>query len=75
MKKYKSEALEALHESMGDLYKAGGISEERMREFDNACLVKPAAQVTRFSPQKSAGARHPGTPAFEGTGVREQGSA
>ena len=70
MKKYKSEALEALHESMNDLYKAGGISEERMREFDNACLVKPAstqrsaALAARVSTQKSATAARPVTPAY-----------
>ena len=64
MKKYKSEALEALHESMNDLYKAGGISEERMREFDNACLVKPAASAARVSTQKSAAAARPVTPVY-----------
>ena len=65
MKKYKSKALEALHESMSDLYKAGGISEERMREFDNACLVKPSVPpAARGSARKSAGAGRSGAPVY-----------
>jgi DNA-binding transcriptional regulator YiaG len=54
MKRYKSDAFEALHESMKDLYELGGISDERMREFDEACLVKPGESVPRVSTQKPA---------------------
>lgn len=38
-KKYRSEALEALHESATDLYKAGLIDDKTMREFDASCLT------------------------------------
>ncbi|MDR1468124.1 MAG: hypothetical protein LBT00_02395 [Spirochaetaceae bacterium] len=43
---YKSEPLEAIHESMKDLYEIGLLSDERMRHFDEACLVKPAVPHT-----------------------------
>jgi len=36
--KYKSEACEALHENAIAMYKVGGITEERMREYDEMCL-------------------------------------
>lgn len=37
-KRYKSEALGAIHETMAAVAKAGAISPKRMREFDRACL-------------------------------------
>jgi len=39
--KYRSEACEALYEHAVELYKIGGISEERMREYDELCLKNP----------------------------------
>ena len=64
MAKYKSEIKKVLHLEAVSLYKVGTISDEEMREFDEMCLVKPTAQITRFSPQKSTGAGHSGTSAY-----------
>lgn len=38
-KKYRSEALAAIHETMGALHDAGAIDKQTMRRFDNACLT------------------------------------
>lgn len=38
-KKYRSEALAALHETMQGLQEAGGIDKKTMRRFDAACLT------------------------------------
>ena len=40
-KKYKSDAYEAIHSAMDGLYRAGGMDEKTMREFDESCLVNP----------------------------------
>jgi hypothetical protein len=42
-KRYKSKALEALHSTMSDLFKAGGIDKQTMRYFDEGCLL-PAGE-------------------------------
>jgi len=36
--KYESEALKVIHMGAKDKYKAGVISEARMREYDEMCL-------------------------------------
>ncbi len=38
-KRYRSEALAAVHETMGSLYKIGTIDKKTMRRFDEACLT------------------------------------
>ena len=38
--KYKSEAMEAIHEMMQDAHEIGLLSDEKMRYFDKACLTK-----------------------------------
>jgi putative transcriptional regulator len=38
--KYKSDAFEAIHEDAVAMYKAGAISRERMKEYDEMCLVQ-----------------------------------
>ena len=38
--KYKSDAFEAIHEDAVSMYEIGAISEERMKEYDEMCLVK-----------------------------------
>lgn len=38
--KYKSEAMEALHEMASDMHEIGLLSNEKMRYFDKACLSK-----------------------------------
>jgi hypothetical protein len=37
-KKYRSEAMAAIHEAMEALYDAGAIDKQTMRRFDDACL-------------------------------------
>lgn len=39
--KYKSEALQVVHEMMTASHQIGAISDEKMREFDRACLIEP----------------------------------
>lgn len=38
--KYKSEAMEAIHEMMQDAHEIGLLSDEKMRYFDEVCLTK-----------------------------------
>jgi len=38
-KKYKSEAMAAIHETMEGLFEVGAIDKQTMREFDDACLT------------------------------------
>jgi putative transcriptional regulator len=38
-KKYKSNMLEALHETAEGLHRSGGIDKKTMREFDVLCLT------------------------------------
>lgn len=44
-KKYRSEALAAIHETMEALHEVSAIDKQTMREFDEACLtpVRPLA--------------------------------
>ena len=37
--KYDDEILQVLHEQAVGMYKAGVISEARMREYDEKCLI------------------------------------
>jgi putative transcriptional regulator len=38
-RKYKSDAMAAIHEMMEDLHVGGVIDKQTMRRFDNACLT------------------------------------
>ena len=38
-RKYKSEAMAAIHEMMADLHAGGVIDKQTMRHFDEACLT------------------------------------
>ncbi|MFT3756356.1 MAG: DNA-binding transcriptional regulator [Pseudoxanthomonas sp.] len=38
-KKYRSEALAAIHETMEALHEIGAVNKQTMREFDEACLA------------------------------------
>jgi putative transcriptional regulator len=38
-KKYRSDALAAIHETMEDLHDGGVIDNQTMRRFDDACLT------------------------------------
>ena len=44
-KKYQSAAMAALHESVTDLYKVGGVDKKTMRKFDVLCLT-PIQEMT-----------------------------
>ena len=39
VKKYRTEAFAAVHETMEALHEVGAIDKKTMREFDEACLV------------------------------------
>ena len=64
MKKYKSKALGVLHEMMNDIHKAGGISDERMRFYDEGCLIKSASETERAPSQKPQSRTRSGAPAY-----------
>jgi len=38
--KYKSDILEVIHENATANFEIGAISEERMREYDEMCLIE-----------------------------------
>lgn len=38
-KKYRSEAIASIHETMEALHKVGAIDKQTMRRFDDACLT------------------------------------
>ncbi|MBB3610193.1 DNA-binding transcriptional regulator [Rhizobium sp. BK602] len=46
MRKYKSDAFEAIHSSAEALYTVGAIDKQTLRSFDKDCLVMP----TEFEP-------------------------
>ena len=64
MKKYKSEIKKVLYLEAVSMHKVGTISDEEMREYDEMCLVKPAASVARDSVQKPATAPRSSTPVY-----------
>ena len=39
-KKYRSDAMAAIHETMEALHKVGAIDKQTMRRFDDACLTR-----------------------------------
>lgn len=45
MAKYRSKIAAAVHESVKDLYKAGGVDQRTMRKFDALCLT-PVQEMT-----------------------------
>lgn len=45
MAKYRSKAAAAVHESVTDLYRAGGVDRKTMRKFDALCLT-PVVEMT-----------------------------
>ncbi|MDR0526287.1 MAG: hypothetical protein LBG79_00500 [Spirochaetaceae bacterium] len=56
MEKYQSKIAQIVHDNAKSMFCAGGISESRMREYDEACLVQTAAPIPRISSQKPAAA-------------------
>jgi DNA-binding transcriptional regulator YiaG len=55
-RKYQSEALMVIHQAMEASYRIGAISEERMRFFDEGCLV------TEPEPSASENSNHQDMP-------------
>jgi putative transcriptional regulator len=47
-KKYKGRVAEALHSAVSGMYKAGTVTKETMRNFDESCLELPP----KFSPKQ-----------------------
>lgn len=45
-KKYRSEAMAAIHETAADLHRAGGMDQGMMRKFDALCFT-PIQERTR----------------------------
>ena len=64
MKKYQSEISKVIYQDAKAMHRAGIISDERMREYDEMCLVKPVASATRAPSQKPAGGMRSGAPAY-----------
>jgi DNA-binding transcriptional regulator YiaG len=54
-KKYKSEILQVIHEDASANFKVGGISEERMRYYDEKCLVSETLDMESASSSSEAG--------------------
>ena len=54
--KYKSDILEMIHENASANYEIGAISEARMREYDEMCLVNNTE--TDCVPEKSVEKKH-----------------
>ena len=48
VKRYRSDALAAIHETMEGLHEIGAIDKQTMREFDEACLTP----VQTFAPDE-----------------------
>lgn len=46
-KKYRSEAMAAIHETMQALHKIGAVDKQTMRHFDEACLTKVQSLTPR----------------------------
>jgi putative transcriptional regulator len=46
-KRYRSEAMAAIHETMRALHKVGAVDKQTMRHFDEACLTKVQSLTPR----------------------------
>ncbi|WP_461256573.1 hypothetical protein [Treponema sp. R80B11-R83G3] len=51
MKKYQSEALKVIHQDAEGLHRLGIISDKKMQEYDQGCLVQGPKAV--YSSEKS----------------------
>jgi len=57
--------MEAIHEEAQALFEAGAIDENRMAEYDQACLLsKPDKKSATVSPAPLTRGRQPSTPAY-----------
>ena len=64
MAKYKSEIKKVIHLEAVSMHTVGSISDEEMREYDEMCLVKPAASAARAPTQKGAGTVRSSAPIY-----------
>ena len=62
-KKYRSDALASIHETMEALNDIGAISKQTMREFDEACLT-PAEELTPDEIKEIRAREHISQPVF-----------
>jgi len=46
--KYKSEIYKVIHQSANDKFEIGAISETKMQEYDEMCLVSEANASTEY---------------------------
>jgi len=46
--KYESEILKVMHQEAIEMYKIGVITEARMREYDEMCLLNPKTEKKTF---------------------------
>jgi len=60
MRRYKSDAYEAIHEETLLQYEAGLISEDEMREYDEICLVQEPEES--YAAEPSAELEHGQSP-------------
>jgi len=58
--KYKSEIFKVIHQDAVEMYKIGGITESRMRDYDKMCLVniKSEQKSTQTNRKKSINFEH-----------------
>jgi len=61
-KTYKSDAFAAIHETVSDLYAAGVINKQTMRDFDESCLTvrmrcrgRALRRLNRHQPENGRG--------------------
>jgi len=48
--RYKSEIYEVVHQDATEMFKIGAISEARMREYDEMCLVQEPEEIYLAEP-------------------------
>jgi len=60
--RFKSDAMEAIHDAALGLYESGGMEKETMRRFDARCLVAPAYEATQIKALREA--NHVSQPVF-----------
>lgn len=52
-KKYRSDVMESVHQTIESLYSIGLVDNQTMREFDNLCLSKPDWYLIELRPRNS----------------------
>ncbi len=73
MRKFKSDAFEAVHSTAVGMYRVGTIDKATMREFDETCLTvtpprAPAARSGKPGPRSRVAPRSSYSPSSRSTG-------